>query len=117
MRNLYFIFFAGIFFIACNGDKTPGHGPETVIVSTPEQMEQKLPELISESIKIAINNSGRLDDSIILSQPSVLAFLYEQKNYNAFWSKEENWTQTADSLLRFIENARLYGLFPEDYHF
>ena len=33
------------------------------------------------------------------------------------WSREAKWTPAGSLLIKFIENARLYGLFPKDYHF
>ena len=45
-----------------------------------------------------------------------MAFLYAGKEYSTNWCSKESWSASGDSLYHFIENAQLYGLFPEDYH-
>ena len=99
---------------SCDGDKKPA-GVEKVNIA--EQMDQKVKELITNSIKYAISRNGQLNDSIFLSEDSVLNFLYKQKDYTPFWSSTEKWLPQADSLLNFIEQSKLFGLFPSDYHF
>ena len=42
--------------------------------------------------------------------------LYKQKTFVPQWSSSQKWLAQGDSLLLFIENAKLYGLFPADYH-
>ncbi len=103
----FFIFFS------CNSNKKPA-GVE--IVNTAEQMDQKVKELITASVKYSLSRNGQLNDSIFLSQDSVLNFLYKQKDFTPFWSSTEKWLPQADSLLNFIEQSKLYGLFPSDYH-
>ena len=46
----------------------------------------------------------------------ILADLYKQKTFVPQWSSSQKWLAQGDSLLLFIENAKLYGLFPTDYH-
>lgn len=79
-------------------------------------MNVMVPDVIKKLIGQANDNNGKMDDSISVWQAPVLQYLYEKNGNTANWSKEEHWTPTADSLIYFIENARLYGLFPEDYH-
>lgn len=92
------------------------HSAPQEIVNTPEQMEAQLPELIKEMVT-GFDENGKMEDSILVAQPAVVKYLYEKEEYAAKWSKRERWSVTADSLMTFIENARLYGLFPEDYHY
>lgn len=99
--------------LSCNSNKKPV-GEE--IVNTAEQMDSKVKELIAASIKYSISKKGQLNDSTILTQDSILNLLYKQKDYVPFWSSTEKWLPQADSLLDFIEQSKLYGLFPSDYH-
>jgi L,D-transpeptidase YcbB len=99
-------------FYSCNNDSAP---PHQEIVTTPQQMNERIPDLIRKIVNHIIDN-GKID-SVSIRQPAVLQYLYEKTDNEAKWSKEEQWTSIADSLMNFIENARLYGLFPEDYHF
>jgi murein L,D-transpeptidase YcbB/YkuD len=98
---------------SCNSNTPP---PKKEIVDQPQQMAEKVPEIIQKMI-YQVESKSKLDDSIGMLQPATLQWLYEKTNYTAYWSKEQRWLPVADSLMNFIQNARLYGLFPEDYHF
>jgi len=89
---------------------------EKVIVKAPEKMDDKVKELIKNFIEYSVSKNERLDDSIVLYQLPILADLYKQKIFVPQWSSSEKWLAQGDSLLLFIENAKLYGLFPNDYH-
>ena len=52
----------------------------------------------------------------MLHQLPLLIDLYKQKTFSPQWSSSQKWLRQGDSLLLFIENAKLYGLFPSDYH-
>jgi murein L,D-transpeptidase YcbB/YkuD len=99
---------------ACNNTPPP---PAIEIVHSPEEMNIKTKKIIQTSLEFAVRNNGKIDDSIILQQPEVVKYLYEKKAFAARWSSKEQWQSQTDSLLDLIKNAKLYGLFPEDYHF
>ena len=98
---------------SCNNNTPP---PEKEIVDQPQQMAEKVPEIIQKMI-YQVKGNGKLDDSTGIVQSATLQWLYKKTNYTAYWSKEQHWIPLADSLMNFVQNARLYGLFPEDYHF
>ena len=100
-------------FLSCNN--TSNAPPHQEIVTRPEQMNEKVPDIIKKITDHIAENGGKID-SIAVLQPGVLPYLY-QKSDEAKWSKEEQWLPIADSVMTFVENAMLYGLFPEDYHF
>jgi L,D-transpeptidase YcbB len=100
-------------FLSCNS--TSNVAPHQEIVTTPEQMNEKVPDII-ENIADHITENGGKIDSIAILQPGVLRYVYE-KSHEAKWSKEEKLLPIADSVMTFIQNSMLYGLFPEDYHF
>ncbi|MFI5185660.1 MAG: murein L,D-transpeptidase [Chitinophagales bacterium] len=100
-------------FYSCNNR---GKAPQHALVSTPEQMNEKVPEIIKNIIDQIADNAGKID-SISVLQPGVLQYLYDKDNDKAKWSRDTGWTPTGKALLRFIGEARLYGLFPEDYHY
>jgi L,D-transpeptidase YcbB len=89
--------------------------PHQEIVTTPEQMNEKVPDIIKNIADHITENGGKID-SIAILQPTVLRSVYEKSN-EAKWSKEEKLLPIADSVMTFIQNSMLYGLFPEDYHF
>ena len=102
-----------LLFLSCNNNNTP---PHQELVTTPQQMNEKIPDVIKKIVNHITGNDSKMD-SISILQPLVLQYLYDKADDEAKWSKEAQWTSIADSLMSFIENARLYGLFPEDYHF
>lgn len=112
---IFFIFpVVFLFIISCTERKKPGG---KVDVSSPELMDPKVKELIANSIEYINSQKGALDDSTLLTQFSALNYLYKGNEFVPFWSSTERWLPQADSLLDFIEQSKLYGLFPSDYHF
>jgi len=79
-------------------------------------MKERVPDIIKRLIEEENENAGKMD-SIAMLQPSLLQYLYDQNNDEARWSRDTAWTATGKALIEFIANSRLYGLFPEDYHY
>ncbi len=112
--SLFFIsLFCLCIFGACNNSKPP----ETAIVNTPEELEIEASDIIRNSIDYAIENEGKIGDSIQLNSIKLVQLIYENNQFGTLWSIKEQWTPTGNSLRSFIGDAKLYGLFPEDYHF
>lgn len=99
---------------ACNNAKQP---PKTDIAKTPEELDVKASDVIQAALKFAGENDGKIDDTIQLAYTQQLQLIYENNQFSTIWSSKEQWKPLADSLLHFISYAKLYGLFPEDYHF
>ena len=95
------------------------NGPvnEPVIVSTPEKMDKKTSETISNALEYALQHNGEIGDTIRLQFTGIVNNFYKGTDYNNVWSHQEKWEPLADSLYRFIEHAALAGLFSNDYHF
>jgi L,D-transpeptidase YcbB len=110
---LLFSLFLLCIFSSCNNAKPP----ETAIVSTPEELEIKASDIIRSSIEYAGDNEGKIDDSIQLNNTKLVQLIYENNQFASLWSNKEQWIPLGDSLRNFIDEAKLYGLFPEDYHF
>ena len=85
-------------------------------MKAPEKMDDKVKELIKNFLEYSASENGRIDDSTVLYQLPILTSIYNQKAFSPQWSSSQNWLAQGDSLLLFIENAKLYGLFPTDYH-
>jgi murein L,D-transpeptidase YcbB/YkuD len=109
---LFSVFFLCIFF-SCNNAKPP----ETAIVGTPEELEIKASDIIRSSLAYAGENEGKIDDSIQLNNIRLVKLIYESNQFASLWSNKEQWKPLGDSMRNFIGEAKLYGLFPEDYHF
>lgn len=91
--------------------------PKIDIAKTPEELDIKATDIIQGSLKFAEDNEGKIDDSIQLAYTNQVQLIYEKNQFAAMWSSKEQWKPLADSLLHFISAAKLYGLFPDDYHF
>ena len=90
---------------------------EKQIVATPEEMDHKVSENIKDVLQYALDNNGKINDSIRLNLTSIVDSFYHKNGYVNIWSKDEKWQPLADSLFNFIEGSEAYGLFPSDYHF
>lgn len=112
-KNIFIPIVVCLFFLlACNNAKPPAEE----YVATPEELNTKTTELIKETIEYAAANNQRIDDSIQLTALPVVQKIYDKNAYTTVWSESEKWKPIGDSLLGFIAQAKLYGLFPEDYY-
>ncbi len=85
------------------------------IADSPAELQQKAPDLVKELLS---DDGARFGDSSIqLRQAHIASLLYATKENAPLWSFEEKWLPAGDSLFRLVDQARLYGLFPDDYHF
>src|SRR6188472_3950972 len=105
-----------IFVLCLSSCKEKSKPEEKVIVKAPEKMDDKVKELIKSFIEYSVSENGRMEDSTVLYQLPILADLYKQKTFVPQWSSSQKWLTQGDSLLLLIENAKLFGLFPTDYH-
>jgi murein L,D-transpeptidase YcbB/YkuD len=105
-----------IFVLCLSSCKEKTKPEEIVIVKAPEKMDDKVKELIRSFLEYSASKNGRMDDSTMLYQLPILADIYKQKTFTPQWSSSQKWLTQGDSLLLLIENAKLFGLFPTDYH-
>lgn len=112
ISSLFLLFLSLFFFNACGNGET-----EEVkdIVVEPEKMNERVKTNINQLLS-RISDNGKADDSTTLSRSGFVEEYYEQSDYAAVWSSDEHFLPIADSLIKFIQQSRLYGLFPTDYH-
>lgn len=103
-----------LFLIQCknSGNKVP----EKDIVANPAKLSERTAEDIRSTLLYLKENNGKLNDSVNFSYTSLVDSVYSANNYQAKWFKEDQTLPSGDSLLNFIQNCRLSGLFPGDYH-
>ncbi|MDQ6756578.1 MAG: L,D-transpeptidase family protein [Bacteroidota bacterium] len=102
-----------IFIYSCNS-KHPAS--EKQLVEKPAEMDAKVNDNIKDVLQYAIDNSGKINDSIKLNVTTIVDSFYQKNEYKNIWSKDEHWVPLADSLFNFIQASEQYGLFPADYH-
>lgn len=94
---------------SCNGGKAePSH-----MVSTPEELKQQSREILASYLDAM---PGGADSTWVIHHPELVRGLYEQRGQELLWSSAQQWLPGADTLSRLAREARLLGLFPEDYH-
>lgn len=101
---------------ACTGHRREKAPEEVVIVTKPEEVQAKANEQIQGLIEFLEGSEGRLNDSTIIGSLSPLAKVYEAEEFQPLWSRNEAWLPLGDSLFTLISRAKMYGLFPSDYH-
>lgn len=112
--NVFLTLIVLCFFVSCK-QKHPAKEKE--IVKTPEEMDVQVAGNIKAALLYGKDNNGKINDSIKLFQFGLVIAFYDQNNFKSIWSSKENWKPLADSMFRFIEDSKYYGLYPDDYHY
>ena len=116
-QRLYFFIVAFVFTSAILNSCSNTPVKQEDIVEEPEKLDTRKAANISDIVIYALEHEGKVDDSIKISNPSLVQSYYKGKDYKGAWSELENWLPAADSLYQFIKQSREYGLFPSDYNY
>lgn len=114
-KTLYPIVYliAALFFMACSGSGQPAD----TVAASPEELKSKERQLIAYYLQKAVSDSGRTEDTLVrLDAPDLLQSFYAADSNNVYWSTGQQWLTEADSVFRYIQEGRLLGLYPEEYH-
>jgi murein L,D-transpeptidase YcbB/YkuD len=103
-----------IFFISCNDTHVDVR--KTEVVEKPEDINARAEDVIKGTLKEILQNNKELADSFKVKNASVLQAMYDQNAFSPLWSTQGAFNRKADSLFAFINNAKRYGLFPDDYY-
>ncbi len=82
------------------------------IAASPQQLQEKTQQHLTDWLSSGNDN---VYDSINILNKSLVQVVYEQNQNKPLWSQEGKWLPVADSLATFIQNARYFALFPNDY--
>lgn len=113
--SVYLPLIALVFWSCEEPIKAPPPKP-TVVVKKPEELKPITTENISRAIDYALQNNGRVADTIRLTQVVAVAAFYKGINFTPVWSENQKWLPIADSLMRFMDHADEWGLMPSEYH-
>jgi len=116
-RRSYFLFFcvAGIFFFQCKNKEV--RAPEKHIVVNLVKLSESTAEDIHRTLDYLKTNQNRLNDSVIISFTELIDSLYAASDYKPIWLRNEKTTPEGVSFINLIQNSRIWGLFPNDYHY
>lgn len=99
---------------ACGDSEKP---KDKDIVEQPEKFEVRVSENIKTALAFMLDNKGRLNDTVVLADDTMVNEAYNRNNNQPIWSAQEKWNAIGEGLFRFIASSKEYGLFPNDYHF
>lgn len=109
----FVLFFLCVMVSSCNNKAAKPDDKK--IVSSPESIDKQVSESIRQLLAYAIDQNGKIDDSTQLKLTLLVNKFYKEGDYKNVWSQKEKWHPFVDSVLNFIKDAELYGLFPANY--
>jgi L,D-transpeptidase YcbB len=115
-RSYFLIFLtAGVFSIQCknNGEQPP----EKHMVINPAKLVESTTEDIHHTLDFLKTHQGRLNDTVEISFTNLIDSFYEANKYQPIWLRENSTIPEGNSFMNLIQNSRLWGLFPNDYHY
>jgi L,D-transpeptidase YcbB len=109
------ILLSGISFVQCttNGEKAP----ENNIVYNPAKLAENTAGDIHQILDYLKTHQDRLNDSVEIRYSGLMDSLYEANDYKPIWLRQDKSVPEANSFVNLIQNSRLWGLFPNDYHY
>jgi murein L,D-transpeptidase YcbB/YkuD len=115
-RSYFLIFLAiGMALVQCKskGDRAP----EKDIVINPAKLAERTTDDIRNTLDYLKSHQGRLNDSVEVRFTKLIDSLYDANQYQPIWQRQERSTPEGNSFINLIQNSRLWGLFPNDYHY
>ncbi len=111
--SLLIILAGSLFLFSCNNNMKEGQD----LANSLKELNLKTSGHIVDLISYAKRNADKISDSVTLKYYKPLVKAYSNSKNVPLWSKDGKWLPLGDSLYDFIRDSKLYGLFPEDYHF
>jgi len=106
---------AGISFFQCKNK--PDRAPEKDIVINPAKLFESTSEDIHHTLDYLKAHQGKLNDSVDISFIRLIDSLYDENQYKPIWLRNDKTIPEGTSFINLIQNCRLWGLFPNDYHY
>ena len=106
---------AGMLFTACKnkGERVP----EKDIIVNPLKLSENTAEDIHHTLDYLKLHQNKLNDSVVISFSTLIDSLYNANQYQPIWFRNDKTIPEGTSFLNLIQNSRLWGLFPNDYHY
>ncbi|MEO6670743.1 MAG: L,D-transpeptidase family protein [Ferruginibacter sp.] len=114
--RLFFSILLLLFFIACKNKKVKPL-KEREIVLDPKTISAHVKDNIKNSMMLALDSNGKVDDSLKLNFYKITESYYRKNDYKPLWSDTGKWFPQIDSLLSYLDSASLDGLFKEHYQY
>ncbi len=114
-RSFFLILLTGISFAQCKIKRDPP--PEKDIVFNPAKLAENTAGDIRHTLEYLQTHQGRLNDSVELHFTALMDSLYGANQYKPIWIRGGKIIHEGTSFLNLMQNSRLWGLFPNDYHY
>ncbi len=108
-----FLIICGLMFSSCK--RSHEKAPEIKAEKT-ENVNEEVSQIIRNQIDQFKEDSLLIIDSDTLVTGSWISVFFTKNNFQPVWTNRTMLSNTADSLLKFINNAELYGLVTSDYY-
>ena len=112
----FFVILLLSLFISCK-NKANKILKEKELVLDPGTINSYVRENIKNSLAVALDSNGRINDSFKLFFFKVTENYYQKNEYQPLWSDTGKWLPQAELLLSYLDTALFDGLFKEDYQF
>jgi L,D-transpeptidase YcbB len=111
--RFFLILLSLVLFSNCKNNNTKPPEKDVVPVA---KLSERTTEDIQRTLEFVKIHQGQLNDSVSLSHPELADSVYAAHQYHALWMGEDKFLPAGIALFHFIDQCRLYGLFPADYH-
>src|ERR1700682_1796947 len=105
----------GIVFVQCKNKAD--RVPEKDIVYNPAKLSESTSEDIHHELEYLKAHLGKLNDTVHIGFISLMDSLYDANQYLPVWQRQDKTIPEGVSFINLIQNSRLWGLFPNDYHY
>ena len=105
----------GISFVQCKNKAD--RAPEKDIVINPAKLAESTTEDIHHTLDYLKAHGGRLNDTVEFRFVNLMDSFYEINQYQPIWQRQDRTIPEGTSFMNLIQNCRLWGLFPNDYHY
>jgi len=105
----------GISFVQCKNKAD--RAPEKDIVINPAKLAESTTEDIHHTLEYLKAHGGRLNDTVEFRFVNLMDSFYETNQYQPIWQRQDRTIPEGTSFINLIQNCRLWGLFPNDYHY
>jgi L,D-transpeptidase YcbB len=105
----------GVVLVQCKNRSD--HAPEKDIVVNPAKLYESTTEDIHHTLEFLKAHEGKLNDSVHIAFINLIDSLYDANQYQPIWQRNDKTIPEGSSFINLIQNCRLWGLFPNDYHY
>ena len=105
----------GFFFAQCKNKSS--RSPENDIIRNKAKLSENTAEEIHHTLDYLKAHQQKLNDTVNIEFTDLMDSLYDTNQHQPIWQRYDKITPEGKSMMNLIQNCRLWGLFPNDYHY